>query len=109
MVLTTEQYLKELIERTGLHFIDVTSGNDLTNTGWNEYYRIQVFFPNAEETDYDNEEYGHFELDLDPDDELRHHHEHYDKMDDVVLRIKKYVLSILAQEQAKDLWEYNFR
>ena len=53
--------LIEILETKGFKgFLNSTSGNDLTESIFNEELELQIFLPNSENDDWENEEWNKF-------------------------------------------------
>ena len=57
---STTKYLNILNKDSLIKFKDVSWGNDLTDSAYNEEKDIQVFFPNSTEDSSDEEKFNHF-------------------------------------------------
>ena len=62
-IITKAESLIEILNSNGFKgFVDSTSRNDLTESVFNEELELQIFLPNSENDDLENEEWNTFSM-----------------------------------------------
>jgi hypothetical protein len=62
-IITKAETLIEILNSKGFKgFVDSTSRNDLTESIYNEELELQIFLPNSENDDLENEEWNKFSI-----------------------------------------------